>query len=221
MSKYASVIAVLTMVSVVFCACGSSGKSSAEDKSENIAPQIGVIDANRRTDDFGINESAVPEAPATTNDYTSSDGFMASDDTESMFDQLQAYVDSPEFMENAVLPDMPEHDLDLSGMTLSQQNAVKTALNYIDLMAFSRQGLIEQMSSEYGDNYPRADVEYALSYLEKNNLVDWNEEAAQCAQNYLDIMSFSRDGLYQQMTSESGDKYTKEQTEYALSQVGY
>lgn len=203
MKKIVSVFAVLTLVSVIFCGCGSS---SSDENAEKKAPPIGVIDVNKGTSD---DESVVSDAPA------------ASDEPAAALDQLQDYVESPEFMDDVSLPDMPEHDVDLSGMTLSQQNAVKTALNYVDLMAFSKEGLIEQISSEYADGFPREDAEFAVSYLEKNKLVDWNVEAAQCARNYLDIMSFSRDGLYQQMTSESGDKFTKEQAEYALSQVGY
>lgn len=208
MRKIVFVIAVLVTVSV--CGCGNSGKGSSDDKSEKKAPPIGVIDVNKPSGDYNIEDKTVSSVtPA------------ASDEPAAALDQLQDYVESPEFMDDVSLPDIPEHDVDLSGMTLSQQNAVKTALNYVDLMAFSKEGLIEQISSEYADGFPREDAEFAVSYLEKNKLVDWNVEAAQCAQNYLDIMSFSRDGLYQQMTSESGDKFTKEQAEYALSQVGY
>ncbi|MBQ6318233.1 MAG: Ltp family lipoprotein [Lachnospiraceae bacterium] len=210
MRKIVFVIAVFVLVTVSVCGCGDSGKGSSDDKSEKKAPPIGVIDVNKPSGDYNIEDKTVSSVtPA------------ASDEPAAALDQLYNYVESPEFMDNVSLPDMPERDLDLSGMTLSQQNAVKTAMNYVDLMAFSRRGLVEQISSEYADNFPVADAEFAVKYLEDKGLVDWNEEAAQCAQNYLDIMSFSRDGLYQQMTSESGDKFTKEQAEYALSQVGY
>ena len=205
------IVILCIVASVIICGCGSSSKSS--EKSEKKAPPIGVIDVNKSTDDVQ-EEVASSDMPAASDTYTS-------DESADAFDQLYNYIESPEFMDDVSLPDMPERDLDLSGMTLSQQNAVKTAMNYVDLMAFSRRGLIEQISSEYADNFPVADAEFAVKYLEDKGLVDWNEEAAQCAQNYLDIMSFSKDGLFNQMTSEAGDKFTHEQAEYAIKQVGY
>lgn len=205
------IVILCVVASVIMCGCGSSSKSS--EKSEKKAPPIGVIDVNKSTDDVQ-EEVASSDMPAASDTYTS-------DESADAFDQLYNYIESPEFMDDISLPDMPERDLDLSGMTLSQQNAVKTAMNYVDLMAFSRRGLIEQISSEYADNFPVADAEFAVKYLEDKGLVDWNEEAAQCAQNYLDIMSFSKDGLFNQMTSEAGDKFTREQAEYAIKQVGY
>lgn len=203
MKKIVSVFVILALVSVIFCGCGSS---SSDENIEKKAPPIGVIDVNKGTSD---DESVVSDAPA------------ASDEPAAALDQLYNYVESPEFMDDVSLPDMPEHDIDTSDMTLSQQNAVKTALNYVDLMAFSRKGLIDQMSSEYGDKYSREDAEFAVSYLEENNLVDWDAEAVQCAQNYLDLMAFSKDGLIDQMSSDAGDKFSRKQAEYAASQVGY
>lgn len=209
MRRVVLVIVALTMVSV-FCGCGSSSdKNSSDDKSESKAVPIGVIDVNKESADRDVADDPVSEKP------------IASDESAAMLDQLQNYVESPEFENDIALPDTPEHDIDDSDMTLSQRNAVKTALNYIDLMAFSRQGLLDQMSSEYGDRYPKEDAEFAISYVEKNNMVDWDAEAVQCAQNYLDLMAFSRDGLIDQMSSESGDKFTRQQAEYAASQVGY
>ena len=45
------------------------------------------------------------------------------------------------------------------------------------------------------------------------------EEAVEAAQSYLDAMSFSRDELKQQLTSEYGSGFTEEEAEYALDQV--
>lgn len=205
------IVILCIIASVIMCGCGSSSKSS--EKSEKKAPPIGVIDVNKSVDDVQ-EEVASSDMPAASDTY-------ASDESADAFDQLYNYIESPEFMDDVSLPDMPERNLDLSGMTLSQQNAVKTAMNYVDLMAFSRRGLIEQISSENADNFPIADAEYAVKHLEDKGLVDWNEEAAQCAQNYLDIMSFSKEGLFDQMTSEAGDKFTREQAEYAIKKVGY
>ncbi len=108
-----------------------------------------------------------------------------------------------------------------SGMTMSQKNAVQAAKDYLAIMSFSRKGLIEQLSSQYGDGYSVSDATYAVDYLEKNGLVDWNEQAKQSAQEYLSIMSFSKKELIEQLSSEYGDGFTREQAEYAAQALGY
>ena len=137
-------IAILCIVvSVIICGCGSSSAKSSE-KSEKKAPPIEVIDADKETDDYVRDEPAAPEA---------------SSDMDTL-DQLYDYVNSSAFEEDITNFEIPD-ELDVpvtDDMTLSQQNAVKTAMNYIDLMAFSKRGLIEQMSSDYGDRFPKADA---------------------------------------------------------------
>lgn len=102
-------------------------------------------------------------------------------------------------------------------LTLEQLNAVGTAKSYLDTMPFSRQGLIDQMASEYGSGYPVDVSTWAVDYLNP----DWNAEAAEAAQSYLDSMSFSRDGLFDQLTSEFGSQFTAEQANAGLAAVGY
>ena len=47
---------------------------------------------------------------------------------------------------------------------------------------------------------------------------DWNEQAALKAASYLDMTSFSREGLIDQLEFEG---FTAEQAEYGVSQNGY
>ena len=110
---------------------------------------------------------------------------------------------------------------DLSGLSMGQQNAIKEAVKYLNYSSFSRQGLIDQLSSEYGSQFSKEDAEYAVAYLEDHEMVDWNEQAVKEARRYLDYSSFSRDGLIDQLTSEYGSQFTQEQAEYAVGQVGY
>ena len=104
--------------------------------------------------------------------------------------------------------------------TPSQQNAYDAAVDYLDYSAFSRAGLIEQLSSEYGSQFPTADAEFAVARLEREGGVDWNAEAAEAAKDYLDFSSFSRQGLLDQLTSEHGSGFTPEQAAYGVSQTG-
>lgn len=97
------------------------------------------------------------------------------------------------------------------GMTLSQQNAVRSAENYLDFTAFSREGLIQQL--EY-DEFSTSDATFAVDHI----TVDWNEQAAKAAENYLAFTSFSRGGLIEQLLY---DGFTSAQAAYGASAVGY
>jgi hypothetical protein len=48
-------------------------------------------------------------------------------------------------------------------MTSGQENAVESAQSYIDMGGFSRQGLIEQLSSSAGEGFTLAQAQYAVS----------------------------------------------------------
>lgn len=106
-------------------------------------------------------------------------------------------------------------------LTIGQQNALKSAQDYLSVMPFSRAGLIQQLTSEYGSGFALEDAEFAVATLEQTGKVDWNAEAAEAAQSYLDLMSFSRDGLFEQLTSTYGAGFTAEQANAGLAAVGY
>ncbi|MFD0788955.1 Ltp family lipoprotein [Microbacterium insulae] len=107
-----------------------------------------------------------------------------------------------------------------AAMTVAQQSAVRSAESYLSFKGFSRAGLTQQLTSEYGEGFDPADAEFAIAHIEKTGGVDWNQEAVQSAESYLDFKGFSRDGLFEQLTSEYGESFTPEQANYALDQVG-
>ena len=90
------------------------------------------------------------------------------------------------------------------GMTAEQANAYRSAQLYLQLTGFSRQGLIDQLSSEYGDKFPVDAATVAVDALG----ADWVEQATRSAASYLDLAGFSRQGLIDQLSSEYGDKFT-------------
>ncbi len=107
-----------------------------------------------------------------------------------------------------------------AGMDLATSNAFKAGLNYLKFSSFSKKGLINQLSSPYGDNYTEEQARTAVNAIEKNGLVDWKEQAVKSAKNYLSFTSFSRQGLIEQLSSEYGDQFTLEEATYAADQVG-
>jgi hypothetical protein len=48
---------------------------------------------------------------------------------------------------------------------------------------------------------------------------DWNQEAVESAQSYLDMSGFSKKRLIQQLSSSAGEKFTPAQARYAVNTV--
>jgi len=105
-------------------------------------------------------------------------------------------------------------------MTTAQSSAIRSAKSYLSFAGFSRAGLLEQLTSEYGEGFAGEDAEFAVAQLESTGEVDWNQEAVESAKSYLEFQGFSRDGLYDQLTSEYGEQFTPDQANFALSAVG-
>jgi hypothetical protein len=103
-----------------------------------------------------------------------------------------------------------------SNFTESQQNAIAAAKNYLQISGFSKQGLIDQLSSSAGDGYSLHDATVAVDSLH----VNWDAQALRSAKNYMHISSFSCQGLIQQLDSPAGDQYTEAQAQYAATKVG-
>lgn len=101
-------------------------------------------------------------------------------------------------------------------LTGHQKHAVRSAQQYLSIQGFSRNGLIEQLSSGYGDGYSVSDATAAVNSMN----TDWNEQAVKSAKQYLSIQGFSCSGLINQLSSDYGDKYTRSQATYGATQAG-
>jgi host cell surface-exposed lipoprotein len=101
-------------------------------------------------------------------------------------------------------------------LTNQQQNAAESARQYLDMQAFSRLGLIDQLSSSYGEGYSVRDSTIAVDSLH----VNWNAEAVQSAKEYLATQPFSCKGLIAQLDSRYGERFTVAQATYGAQQAG-
>ena len=97
-----------------------------------------------------------------------------------------------------------------SSITVSQQQAVRSADSYLSYSSFSRSGLIDQLEYE---GFSTADATFGVDAQN----ADWNAQAAGSAQDYLDYSSFSRSGLIDQLIYEG---FTLEQATYGVNAVG-
>lgn len=102
-------------------------------------------------------------------------------------------------------------------MTGAQQQAVDSAKGYLsEGQGFSKQGLLSQLTSSFGEGFPKSDAEFAIKYLNP----DWDQQAVDSATGYLSSgQGFSEQGLLQQLASSSGEGFTQAQAEYAISHL--
>ena len=102
--------------------------------------------------------------------------------------------------------------------TPAQAQAIESARNYLAMgNGFSRKGLIKQLSSHYGDGFPRKTAVFAVSHLN----VNWRHQAVLSAKGYLKLgEGFSCASLTEQLDSSYGDQYMPAQARYAAKAVG-
>jgi len=101
-------------------------------------------------------------------------------------------------------------------LTTSEEQAIESANSYLSMGGFSRAGLINQLTSKYGEGFSATDAVFAVDHVK----VNWNQQAVESAKSYLQMGGFSRAGLIDQLTSQYGEKFTLAQATYAVDHVG-
>lgn len=106
----------------------------------------------------------------------------------------------------------PEED---PNVPTEYKSALRSAKTYSEMMHMSKQGIYDQLTSEYGDKFPAEAAQYAVD----NMTADWNANALASAESYSDTMHMSKQGIYDQLTSEYGDKFNAEEAQYAIDNI--
>ena len=94
-------------------------------------------------------------------------------------------------------------------------SAVRTAQSYSDNMYMSKQGIYDQLTSDYGGKFSKEAAKYAIEHID----ADWNYNALQTAKTYQDQMAMSPAAIHDQLTSSYGGKFTKKQADYAIAHL--
>jgi len=97
-----------------------------------------------------------------------------------------------------------------SNGTAAQENARRSAEDYLATQSFSRSGLIGQLKYE---GYSVADATYAVDAMN----VNWSQQAVKSAKDYLGSQGFSRSGLIAQLEYEG---FTPGQATYGVNAAG-
>ena len=108
--------------------------------------------------------------------------------------------------------DRPTQD---SKLPLDFHSALSQAKTYSEMMHMSKQGIYDQLTSEYGGQFGPDAAQYAIDNLE----ADYNYNALEQARNYMDIMPMSMNELYDQLVSEYGEQFTPEEAQYAIDNL--
>lgn len=95
------------------------------------------------------------------------------------------------------------------------QNALAKAKSYSDMMNMSKQGIYDQLVSEYGENFPPDAAQYAIDHLE----ADYKANALAKAKTYYEEMSMSKAAVRDQLISEYGEQFTEEEADYAIEHL--
>lgn len=95
-------------------------------------------------------------------------------------------------------------------LSVSQEQAIESAGDYIESGDFSRKSLIAQLKYE---DFSTSEATYAADHI----AADWTAEADDSAASYLDTGSFSHQGLMDQLLYEG---FTKTQAAHGVKSVG-
>ena len=98
---------------------------------------------------------------------------------------------------------------------LSYKSALAKAKSYSDFMHMSKQGIYDQLTSEYGEKFPEEAAQYAIDNLN----ADYNKNALEKAKDYQKNLNMSTEAIREQLTSEYGEKFTEEEADYAVSNL--
>lgn len=127
--------------------------------------------------------------------------------TTRIYEKGYDYIRIPESSETSIAPkDTPAASPEKNNATAGEKRALQAAQTYLEVKAFSYEGLIKQLEFE-GYNHSEA------VYGADNSGADWYKQAEKSAREYLEVMPFSREGLIEQLEYEG---FTHSQAVYGV-----
>ena len=199
---------------IVYLLIGLGGNSSKNKPSTAdtsvVAEQTDAKEQTENTEESELKEQseAVKKTPAESKTETPA---------EETSDQQQEGTDNEsagnEEAENEVIQE--EAPAEEESIPTEFKNALKKATQYSSIMHMSKQGIYDQLTSEYGEGFPEDAAQYAIDNID----ADWEANALAKAKEYSDTMHMSKRGIYDQLVSEYGEKFTEDEAQYAVDNV--
>lgn len=157
--------------------------------------QLGIIGTGDGTDQTDAVKSAIAGGTA----YTVT-GATVSDD------KIDLTVDTT---------DHYNRQQEIANATPEQSSALTKAQSYSEMMHMSRQGIYDQLTSEYGEKFSPDAANWALDHLD----ADYNANALAKAKDYQSTMAMSPEAIRDQLTSQYGEKFTPDEANYAIEHL--
>ncbi|MGA3150533.1 MAG: Ltp family lipoprotein [Candidatus Saccharimonadales bacterium] len=95
------------------------------------------------------------------------------------------------------------------------KSALNQATSYANDQHLSKQGVYDQLVSQYGGKFSAAAAQYAID----NVKADWNANALAQAKDYQSQQSLSPSAIHDQLTSSYGGKFTQAEADYAIAHL--
>lgn len=111
---------------------------------------------------------------------------------------------------------LQQQGLEDKSVSTEYRNALKKAIRYATSQHMSKARVYKQLTSPYGEKFPQDAAQWAVSHLSD---IDWKANALAKAKRYQENMSMSKERVRQQLSSPHGEEFTKEEADYAVSQL--
>lgn len=95
------------------------------------------------------------------------------------------------------------------------KSALAKATSYANTQHMSKQGVYDQLVSEYGEQFSKEAAQYAID----NVKADWNANALAKAKSYQETQNMSPAAIRDQLVSEYGEKFTAAEADYAIAHL--
>ena len=211
--KIAATVAVWLLL-IILSSRGGSNSSSTVDSSSSKEPSAAVsVEKEKDESPAAEEKGGTAEAADKTegnSDVQEEEVIEAQKEDEKEAAVKSAEEDGAEVAEEDVSNEEAEQDV-----PQEYKNALKRAEKYSAYMHMSKQGIYDQLTSEYGENFPEDAAQYAIDNLD----ADYKENALKEAETYSKSMHMSKQGIYDQLTSEFGGKFTEEEAQYAIDNL--
>jgi hypothetical protein len=109
----------------------------------------------------------------------------------------------------------PESEAEDDNVPTEYKSALNKAATYSNSMHMSKDGIYDQLVSDYGDKFSVEAAQYAVDNLE----ADYKANALAKAKEYSDTMYMSKAGIYDQLISSEGEKFTEDEAQYAVDNL--
>lgn len=194
----------IVVIIIGFIIFGSTIDTSETEKQQNNQPQVqqeqeqSVSNTEQQKDEVKPTE----EQPKTANNEKP----VETEKTEIIPTSDEEKAETPE--EKPI----PAKDVTVPA---EYKSALNKGTTYANTMYMSKQGVYDQLVSEYGEKFSTAAAQYAID----NMKADWNANALAKAKTYQDTMNMSPAAIHDQLTSEYGEKFTQAEADHAIQHL--